>query len=326
MEMYNHIYDPEDKRIYEPSNGVKILEKHIEMQQIIYFLQKLGILSSYNFCWDFRGPASEELERDLKLLDEKEEAILEFYDKYNKRRFSISEIELEKRLFDYYRKEEIDKIKNTIMSLDVILKDPKDFEILAAMVYIKIAKNPDISQEKLFKLIKEVYKNKGIEVSNELMTKIWNALALSKLEDQNGQKIVDREDFIRSIEEIKQKAKENMSDEFKRKFGLTLEEFSLLSYKEQEELIREYHKKHPRKKSDEVIEMIGSGEHSMFIKVKRGELVFINSGDQSFFTRAGITAGDQEKELNAWIDSLKRVTPMSRKRSLIDKLKDLLKK
>lgn len=326
MELYNHIYDPKDKRIYEASNGVKILEKHIEMQQIIYFLQTLKISTVYNFCWDFRGPASEALERDLKLLDEKEEAIIDFYDKYNQRRFSISEVELEKRLFNYYRKEEIAKIMNSIISLDAVLKDPKEFEILAAMIYIKNTRNPDISQEKLFNTIEKVYKKKGIEVSNELMVKVWNTLALSDIKAQNDQKIVDRKDFIRPKEDIKQKAQEHMSDTFKLHLGLSLEEFRLLSYDEQQEVLKEYHKKHPKKKSDEVHVMLGSGEHATFIKVKRGERVLINSGDHSFFIRAGETAETQEEQFERWFKSLDSYKHHKRVRSLKERIKERLKR
>lgn len=54
-------------------------------------------------------------------------------------------------------------------------------------------------------------------------------------------------------------------------------------------------------KKDEVIMMIGSGEHSTFIKVKKGERVMLSGGT---FVEAGLTPEESKRRLDDKLDDM----------------------
>lgn len=84
--------------------------------------------------------------------------------------------------------------------------------------------------------------------------------------------------------------------------GISYDEFEKLDSDQQEDLIKDYHKKHPKKKSDTELVMIGSGENAIFIRKKKGERFLVTSGDHSIITRVGETRESQEKRFNDYFD------------------------
>ena len=101
---------------------------------------------------------------------------------------------------------------------------------------------------------------------------------------------------------LKEETKNNISKAFKKAFGITYEAFEQLDIEEQQKLIAMHRKNQKRKKSKEVIAMIGSGEDSIFIRVKKGERIMVGSGEESCFVRAGITPEEASLELDDKID------------------------
>lgn len=124
------------------------------------------------------------------------------------------------------------------------------------------------------------------------------------------------------IMSLKQEILDNISKTFERELGITYEEFDKLDFDSQQKLISEYHKKQKRKKSDEVTVMIGSGEHSIFTKVKRGEMIMVGSGEHSCFVRAGISPDEERQELDDKLDDAIYSKPVAFIKKLERKIKN----
>ena len=96
---------------------------------------------------------------------------------------------------------------------------------------------------------------------------------------------------------LKHKIKNNISKTIENTLGISYEEFEQLELDEQKELIAML-----RKNFDEAIPTIGTGENSIFTKVKKGKRVMIGSGEHSCSVRAGISSEEARKELNNKMD------------------------
>lgn len=59
----------------------------------------------------------------------------------------------------------------------------------------------------------------------------------------------------------------NVNDMFLRTLGISYEEYDNLDFDEQQKLIREYHKNHPKKETNKKMVMVGSGEHAIFVEL-----------------------------------------------------------
>ncbi len=119
------------------------------------------------------------------------------------------------------------------------------------------------------------------------------------------------------IPQLSEETRKNINRTLVNTIGLTYEEFSLLDIEEQEKLIREYHATHKRPKHDEEIVMIGSGESSLFLKMKKGKKYLVTSGDSSFVTAAGLTPEEEQKRVN---DSLER-GPKQKTKNMVTRIK-----
>lgn len=86
-----------------------------------------------------------------------------------------------------------------------------------------------------------------------------------------------------------------------KKLGIPYEEFEKLDYDEQHKILQAHKKILKAHKKNEALMMIGSGEHSTFIKVKEGERVMLSDGT---FVRAGITQEDLKRNLDNKIDDM----------------------
>lgn len=98
---------------------------------------------------------------------------------------------------------------------------------------------------------------------------------------------------------LSEETKKNINYVFKEKLGITYDEFDKLEIEEQRELLKE-HKKN-NKKTEYVDFMIGSGEHSTFIKVKRGEIVMLSDGT---FVRAGSSPEEEMNKIDKKINKI----------------------
>lgn len=103
--------------------------------------------------------------------------------------------------------------------------------------------------------------------------------------------------------DLKQEKNDNISKTFEITLGISYEEFEKLDPDEQQKLIA-MHRNKIKRNSDEVIVMIGSGENSLFTKVKKGETVMMGSGENSCFVKAGISPEEERQELNKKIDDM----------------------
>lgn len=105
-------------------------------------------------------------------------------------------------------------------------------------------------------------------------------------------------------------------------YGMTYEEFSKLDFDEQQELISKNRKKGNDKKDDKVTVMIGSGEHTMFMKVKKGEKIMIGTGENSCFIRAGISPEEARQELDDKLDDIIYSKPVAFVKKLQRRIKN----
>ena len=98
---------------------------------------------------------------------------------------------------------------------------------------------------------------------------------------------------------LSEETKKNINYAFKEKLGITYDEFEKLDIDEQQKLIKEQRKNN--KKEEYITMMIGSGEHSAFIKVKKGEKVMLNDGT---FVIAGSTPEEEMEHINKELDKM----------------------
>lgn len=104
--------------------------------------------------------------------------------------------------------------------------------------------------------------------------------------------------------ELNATTKENINNTLLYTLGINYDEFDKLDFDEQQRIIREYHKKNSKSKDKNILVMIGNGEHSTFIKAKKGERVMIGSGEDSCFIEAGLTPEESRRRLDDKIDDV----------------------
>ena len=101
--------------------------------------------------------------------------------------------------------------------------------------------------------------------------------------------------------------------------GIPYEEFDKLDCDEQHKILQVHKKILKPTKKDEVLMMIGSGEHSIFIKVKKGERVILSDGT---FVEVGLTPEESKRRLDDKIDDMIYSKPVA----LVKKISRRLKK
>lgn len=111
--------------------------------------------------------------------------------------------------------------------------------------------------------------------------------------------------------ELKPETKQHIKETIERELGVPYEVFIELDFDDQQKLIKKHKKKKKRNNQDEVIMMIGEGEHSIFTKVKKGELVMIGSGEHSIFVKAGVTPEEEKQELDDKLDDVLYSKPVA---------------
>ena len=117
-----------------------------------------------------------------------------------------------------------------------------------------------------------------------------------------------------------QKTIDNISRTFERELGITYEEFDKLDFDEQQRLLSEYRKKHKKKKSDEYVDvMVGYGEFSSFVKVRKGEKVMIRYGN---IIEAGLTREEKKQRLEDDLDDIIYSKPVAFVKKLQRKIKN----
>ena len=94
---------------------------------------------------------------------------------------------------------------------------------------------------------------------------------------------------------VGEETRRKIFDLIERSLGISYDDFDKLDIDEQNKLIEEYWAKNRKmnRKKDEDIVMIGSGDSTMFIKVKKGKKVMIGSGRDSCFVRVGSRKGER---------------------------------
>jgi len=66
---------------------------------------------------------------------------------------------------------------------------------------------------------------------------------------------------------MNEELRRQINNEFERKFGISLDEFEILEFEEQQKLI----KKNKKSIKKDNILMIGSGEHAVFVEMNNGD-------------------------------------------------------
>lgn len=118
--------------------------------------------------------------------------------------------------------------------------------------------------------------------------------------------------------EISQK---NINDFCLKNFGISYEEYSNLDETEKRKVIDKYHDKNKTNKKDKVMVMIGEGEHTIFKAVKKGDYVWIGSGENFCRVRAEITPEESRKELDDKLDDILYSKPVAFVKKIQSKLK-----
>lgn len=108
-------------------------------------------------------------------------------------------------------------------------------------------------------------------------------------------------------------------DFLERELGIPYEEFDKLDCDVQHKILQSHKRLSKKNKNDEVLMMIGSGEDSAFIKVKKGKKVMLDDGT---FVEAGLTQEESKRRLDDRIDDMLYSKPVA----LVKKINRRLKK
>lgn len=93
-----------------------------------------------------------------------------------------------------------------------------------------------------------------------------------------------------------------------------------MDFDEQQKIIRQYHKKNSKPKGKSSLVMLGSGEHSTFIKVKNGEKIMIGSGEHSCFVEAGLTLEEERIRLDDKLDDVIYSKPIALVKKIVRRI------
>ena len=104
---------------------------------------------------------------------------------------------------------------------------------------------------------------------------------------------------------------------FERKFGMTYEEFSHLSFDEQQQIV-ELNKKNNNKEDKDTSVIIGYGENSIVTDVKKSDKVMVRYGN---VIEAGLTREESKKRLEKDIDDVLYSKPVALVKKLTRNLK-----
>lgn len=86
-----------------------------------------------------------------------------------------------------------------------------------------------------------------------------------------------------------------VKEDIEKKIGMNYDEFMALDFEEQQKII---HKQHKRPKiGRRILQMIGSGENALFVTVRKGEKIFVTSGDETIIVEAGLTPQEAQKRM-----------------------------
>ena len=119
---------------------------------------------------------------------------------------------------------------------------------------------------------------------------------------------------------LKQETLDNISKTFERELGITYEEFDKLDFDEQQRLLSEHGKKQKKKKSDDYVDvMVGYGEFSTFVKVKKGEKVMTRYGN---IMEAGLTLEEEHQRLEDDLDDIIYSKPVAFVKKLQRRIKN----
>ena len=118
-----------------------------------------------------------------------------------------------------------------------------------------------------------------------------------------------------------EEAKKHINNFCLKNFGISYDEYSNLDETEKRKIIDKYHDKNKTPKIDEVTVMIGEGECSSLKKVKKGDYVWIGSGENFCRIKAGITPEESRKELDDRLDAILYSKPVAFVKKIQKKLK-----
>lgn len=133
--------------------------------------------------------------------------------------------------------------------------------------------------------------------------------------------LTNREEFIKAID-YSPKAVDVCKANLERMLGISYQEFDNLDFDAQQKIIKEARAKNKitERESDTITMMIGSGEHAIFTRVKRGKRILVGSGEHSYFIEAGLTPEEEKRRLNDEIDSILN----SKKSKVKEKVKSII--
>ena len=129
--------------------------------------------------------------------------------------------------------------------------------------------------------------------------------------------IYDINSIINAIT-YKKTALEKSKDFLEKELGIPYQEFDKLDCDEQHKILQAHKNILKSTKKDEVIMMIGSGEHSTFIKVKKGERVMLSGGT---FVEAGLTPEESKRRLDDKLDDMIYSKPVALVKKICRRLK-----
>lgn len=99
--------------------------------------------------------------------------------------------------------------------------------------------------------------------------------------------------------------------------GISYDEFEKLDFDRQQELIRDYHKKNSKNKKCSTV-MIGTGEHTIFIKAKKGKSIMIDDGT---LIEVGLTVEEEKQRLNDRYDEALYNKPIAMVKKFVRRIK-----
>lgn len=117
---------------------------------------------------------------------------------------------------------------------------------------------------------------------------------------------------------LNESTKEIIKKDIESKLGIPYEQFANLDIDEQERMLKEYRKKNNIKSNQDTIIIVGSGEHAIFTKTKKGSRHMLEDGT---FYEAGLSLEESESRLNDRMDDVLYSKPVAFVKKIVRRMK-----
>ncbi|MBQ8891848.1 MAG: hypothetical protein IJ068_03175 [Bacilli bacterium] len=178
------------KKEYDVTN-TKVLENnelinHVEMQNVIYLVDKLLRQNNYTFVMESNGPKSFDLNHRLEMMDINKNLIKAYYSTFDSNIYSHDTV---KKMGEFYQIQQVQEIVKFIKSINNILNKEKGLYLLSNLTFIGKEMLPNASFSEINAKLQELNSNFNNNLLNEYAYNVLSDFELINHDDYLNGKV-----------------------------------------------------------------------------------------------------------------------------------------